>query len=99
MQQGTVAEVAGSQNDGRCGYTMILTAPVAGLRDVLAAIGGITNLQVEGERVTLEYSSQRADAAALLAELVARGIPVASFAPHAPGLEEAYLRTGIRQVE
>ena len=35
----------------------------------------------------------------LLADLVHRKIPVSSFAPVAPGLEEAYLRIGIAQVD
>jgi hypothetical protein len=47
----------------------------------------------------LEYTNTRDAAAQLLAELIARRIPVASFTPNAADLEEAYLRTGIRQVD
>jgi hypothetical protein len=49
--------------------------------------------------VTFEFASASEDAAALLAQLVNRRVPVASFVPHRPGLEEAYLRIGIEQVD
>ena len=41
----------------------------------------------------------RDDAAGLLARLVAKQVPVAGFSAHAPDLEEAYLKIGIKQVE
>ena len=65
----------------------------------LAAIADVGNVEVDNQRVVFEYASSPERAAALLADLVQRKIPVCSFAPNAPGLEEAYLRTGIRQVD
>lgn len=99
IQLGTVAEVAATGNDQRCRYTLLLARPVAGLGDMLSSIEGVTDVQVDRDRVVIQYSSDRAKAAGLLADLVGRGIPVSSFAPNAPGLEEAYLRTGIKQVD
>ena len=100
VQFGTVAHVAGhGATDGRCRYTLTLAAPVAGLDRTLAEIDGVANVQIDNQRVSLEYFTERDRAAAPLRELVARHVPVASFAPIAHGLEEAYLRTGIRQVD
>ena len=107
MRLGSVAEVAaGGAGDngeaggaGRCRYTILLARPVAGAAETLAALPGVSAVRVERDRVVLEYGSDRDEAAALLAQLVARGLPVASFAPNAPGLEEAYLRSGIAQVD
>ncbi len=101
VQYGTVAQVAGgdAHASGRCRYTAVLARPVAGLEATLAGLAQVTAVQVEGERVVFEYGVDKASAAALLADLVGRGIPIASFAPNSPGLEEAYLRSGIGQVD
>jgi ABC-2 type transport system ATP-binding protein len=99
-QFGTVAQVAGGHDAGRRRYVVTLAHPVTGLAEVLAGLpGGATGVRADRDRATFEYSSAPDDAAAALAELVARRIPVASFAPVAQDLEEAYLRAGIRQVE
>jgi ABC-2 type transport system ATP-binding protein len=101
LQYGTVAEVAAHSGNGdRCRYTVVLARPVAGAADLLAGVPGVTGVEVDRDRVTLEYASTRDDAATLLNDLVVtRRLPVASFAANTPGLEEAYLRTGIRQVD
>jgi ABC-2 type transport system ATP-binding protein len=99
LQMGTVAEVAASGNNQRCRYTITLTRPIAGLGDTLRDIAQVSDVQIDRDRVVLEYSSDREHAADLLALLINQGVPVASFTPNAPGLEEAYLRTGIRQVD
>ena len=97
---GTVAEVASAASENRCRYTIVLAKPVASLEESIRAIPGVSQLQVDNdERISLEYDSDRGRAAALLAELVKRELPVSSFSANAPGLEEAYLRTGIRQVD
>ncbi|MBC8106053.1 MAG: ABC transporter ATP-binding protein [Anaerolineae bacterium] len=101
VQFGTVAQVAGNGAiEGRCRYTIVLASPVAGIDRMLASIEGVADVQVDsGDRIMLEYFIERDRAAALLRELIARQIPVASFAINTQGLEEAYLRTGIRQVD
>ena len=99
VQLGTVAEVAASGNGRSCRYTVLLTRPVAGLADTLSRIAGLSNVQIDRDRAVMEYGSQREAAAELLAMLVGEGLPVASFSANTAGLEEAYLRTGIRQVD
>src|SRR5687768_4438752 len=97
---GTVSEVANSAAEHRCRYTIVLARPIPSVEEVFEAIPGVAQLQVDNdERISLEYETDRALAASLLAELVKRDLPVASFTANAPGLEEAYLRTGIRQVD
>ena len=107
VRLGTVAEVAGSASaaDGtngdstRCRYTIALAHPVAGVERTLEAMEGIAHLSVDGDRIILEYAASRDAAAQLLARLIEQRIPIAAFSPNAPGLEEAYLRTEIAQVD
>jgi ABC-2 type transport system ATP-binding protein len=99
VQCGTVGQVAGSVANGRCRYTLVLARPVAGLEALLCQIPGVDQVHVERQRATLEFASESEEAARLLRELIGRDVPVASFSPHTPGLEEAYLRTGIGQVD
>jgi ABC-2 type transport system ATP-binding protein len=98
---GTVNEIANHANGDatRCRYTITLAHPVAGIERLLAAIEQIAHVSVDGERIVLEYGASRDAAAVLLSQLVERKLPVAAFTPNAPGLEEAYLRTEIAQVD
>jgi ABC-2 type transport system ATP-binding protein len=97
---GSVREISdGFRDDDRCRYTFILTSPIADLEQRLSTIADMTVQRIDRERVTIEFSTDREAAAALLRKLIAMDLPIASFAPHAPGLEEAYLRTGIAQVD
>jgi ABC-2 type transport system ATP-binding protein len=97
---GTVAEVAGAHSVERCRYTILLArSATADTRDTISRIPGVAEVQTDNQRLTLEYSSDPADAAELLAQLVQRRIPVSSFTANRHDLEEAYLRTGIRQVD
>lgn len=99
LQFGTVTEVAAGSDGERCRYSMLLAEHVAGLADLLADIPDVAAVAVNGERVTIEYSQDRQKVAALIAQLVKRNVPIAAFWPHRADLEEAYLRTGIRQVD
>ena len=81
VRMGTVAQVAAAGEEGRCRYALGLARPVVRLAELLSGIEGVDGVQVDRVRATLEYSSQAEDAARLLAELVARGLPVASFGP------------------
>ena len=92
--------------DNQCTFCIIPTLrgaqrsrPVADIVTILMEMQGARNIDADGDRVTLEFGSAREDAAELLARLVAQKVPVASFTPHAPGLEEAYLRTEVAQVD
>jgi hypothetical protein len=101
VRHGTVAQIsAGHDVDNtRCRYTIALAHPVTGIGAALEAIDGVSDVNADGERIVLEYRADRDAAAALLAKLVEQKVPVASFAPNAPGLEEAYLRTEVAQVD
>jgi ABC-2 type transport system ATP-binding protein len=99
VQLGTVAQIANHGSGERCRYTIVLARAVPNLTDTIASIEGVSGVSVDTDRVTLEYATDRSAAAELLATLVAMKVPVASFSANAPGLEEAYLRTGIRQVD
>ena len=96
---GTVHAIANEHSGERCRYLMTLTRPVAGLHAQLASMDGIEKVNVDRDRVQLEYSSQREDAADLLYRLVELKLPISAFAPIALDLEEAYLRTGVKQVD
>jgi ABC-2 type transport system ATP-binding protein len=96
---GTVGEFGADLDAGRCRYQLTLCRAVPALRQDLEQIKGVSAVQVDGLKVVLEFQHDPESAATLLGDLVRRGLPIASFAPQAMDLEEAYLRTGIRQVE
>jgi ABC-2 type transport system ATP-binding protein len=100
MQFGTVQQVTEHANDGRCRYTLQLARPVAAIPELLGSIDGIRDAVIEDQRVVFSFSRQPDEAADLLAQLITQHrLPVASFAPNAMELEEAYLRAGISQVD
>ncbi|MEO6436221.1 MAG: ABC transporter ATP-binding protein [Tepidisphaeraceae bacterium] len=99
VRLGTVSEIASHGDASRCRYTIHLAHPVAAIERELEGIEGVSDVNADGQRIVLEYASARDDAAALLRELIDRKIPVAAFSPNAPGLEEAYLRTEVAQVD
>ncbi|MGD8450256.1 MAG: ABC transporter ATP-binding protein [Phycisphaerae bacterium] len=96
---GTVAEVAGGSNRQRSRYRIMLVQRVGDVATRLADVAGITEIEADGDLVTLEYDEGRAAAARLLAALLTAGLPVAEFGPERPDLEQAYLRSGIKQVD
>ena len=102
LRCGTVAEVAGTESRERAKYRIVLAEPVGDLARRLEEIDpdkAIHRLELDGNLVTLEYDSDRQAAVALLRRMVAAGLPVAEFRIVGPDLEQAYLRTGIRQVD
>ena len=98
LRYGTVDEIAASASD-RCRYTITFAGVMNGAVDVVRGMAGTSDVAIEQDRLTFQYSSDRAKAAELLAELVARRVPVASFVPTLSGLEEAYVAAGIGQVD
>ena len=100
LRHGTMEAVAqGHQDTQRCRYQITLCQPVADIQQQLSAIEGVAHITVDRDRVELEYSSQREHACELLARLVSWKLPIAAFAPTALDLEEAYLKTGVKQVD
>ena len=100
VQFGTVHEVSRSSSSaGRCRYELRLAHPMAHLPDLLKAIEGVSGVQMNRDEASLEYFSDRDAAALLLKTICMQQVPLASFAPQPLGLEDAYLRTGIGQVD
>jgi len=99
LRIGTVADIASHADQSRCRYTLHLAHPDNGLAGVLANVDGVSGVKIDNTLVEFEFSSNADEAAKLLARLVNAHVPVASFAPNTPDLEEAYLRTGITQVD
>jgi len=99
VQFGTVHEIGNGGDGELCRYTIVLTQPMLDLKKILTEITGVDGIQIDRDRATFAYSSQRDKAAELLAELVRQRVPIAAFAPNRPDLEEAYLKTGIQQVD
>ena len=99
MRFGTVDEVTTMHGSDRCRYTVKLAKPVLQLMSVLEQIPETTQPTVDRLNVNFEYSSDAESAAELLATLIGRGWPVASFVANKADLEEAYLRAGVAQVD
>lgn len=101
-QYGTVAQVAGQGDQRRVNYRILLVERVSDLAvrlEPLSRDSRVRRLEHDGDLITLEYDAERAAAAELLRWLIDAGLAVAEFHPIGPNLEQAYLRTGIRQVD
>ena len=96
---GTVREIASGADTGRCRYLVELAAPVAQVAEMIGKIEGVSDVQADRLGIMLEFDSDRTAAALLLRQLMALGLPIAGFRAQQVGLEEAYLRAGIRQVD
>jgi ABC-2 type transport system ATP-binding protein len=99
LRFGTVDELVGAAGHGRCLYRVVLAQTVGDAAARLAHFDGTTRLHVEGSVITFESERDPALAAALLQRLLALELPVAEFRALEPDLEEAYLRSGIKQVD
>ncbi len=99
IRLGTVQEVVNGAPGQRCRYRLTLAGTVSDAAARLAALGDLGGVQIGHDDAVFEYADDREQAAALLRRMIAAGLPVASFAPIPPGLEEAYLRSGVRQVD
>lgn len=96
---GTVREIAAGADTGRCRYTVELASAVARASEMIGKIEGVSEVKADRLSITLEFDSDRAAAALLLRKLMELALPVAGFHAQQAGLEEAYLRAGIRQVD
>ncbi len=66
-------------------------APVGALRDAVAAVPGVSDVAVEGDRVRVEIAGEEARAAVSRA-VTSRGWTILELAGEAPTLEEVFLR-------
>jgi ABC-2 type transport system ATP-binding protein len=99
LRCGTVAAVAGAGGQERCRYHVRLAHALGDLAARLATLPDVRAVDADGARLTLEHARDPAAAAELLRRLIGAGLPVAEFRADAPDLEEAYLRSGIAQVD
>lgn len=99
IRLGTVREVVADECNHSCRYRVTLARTVSDAAARLADYAEITDVHVDREEIIFVFSDDRERAATLLKRMVASGLPVASFAPLPPGLEEAYLRSGVKQVD
>ena len=95
---GSVSELIDGQAH-RCRYRLVLARPAPELEGLLRNEVNIERLEVNGSEAFFEFDEDRAEAAALLKRLVLADVAVASLAPMARDLEEAYLQTGVKQVD
>ncbi|MCC7292952.1 MAG: ABC transporter ATP-binding protein [Phycisphaerales bacterium] len=84
---------------GRRAYLLRVVSETDRVVERLAETEGVTDLRIDDGKVRFEYDELEERAADLLASLVSAGVRVASFQPVREGLEEAYLRSGLRQVD
>lgn len=96
---GTVAQVVGGKDDNRCRYDLALVRGVPGFASILGSVAGVSDIDIHGRLASFEFEHEDEAAAGLLRTLMEQGLPVARFAPLDHDLEQAYLRTGIRQVD
>ncbi len=99
LKFGTVGEITNMHDSRRCRYTLLLAKPMADIQIVLSGMADVSAVQIDRERISFEFVTDREAAAGLLGRLVGLKFPVASFSANAVDLEEAYLRVGIEQVD
>lgn len=96
---GTVREVSDTGDATRSTYRIRLARPVSDLRRRLDNLADLELIEVADHALTLGYPAGEEHAADLLKQLIERDIPVSGFAVTAANLEEAYLKTGVKQVD
>lgn len=99
IRRGTVAEVTGAAGQRQAIYQVRLARVVGDAGRRLQALPGLVHPKIDGKLISFEFDRDPTAAAELLQRLLAAGLPVAEFRTLEPDLEEAYLRSGIAQVD
>lgn len=99
VQFGTVAQIVGGKDDNRCMYNVKLSQHSPEAAHFLDRIQTLSKIEIHGRQITFEFEHDEEAAADLLQMMIQQGLQVASFAPAEHDLEQAYLRTGIKQVD
>lgn len=99
LQYGTVQQVVNGHENHQCRYRVGLARPIDDILPRMADFAGLSNVQADREEIVFEFVNDPTAAADLLRRLILAGIPVSSFSPMSAGLEEAYLRSGVKQVD
>lgn len=66
---------------------------------LIGGINGVSHLRRDGRGYTFDYHADDEQAAALLRTFIRLELPLVSFAEVKTSLEEAYLRSGVKQVD
>ena len=98
-EYGTVAQVVGNKDDNRRHYNVTLVKAIPEAARILEGFPALSLVEIHGRQISFEFEHDDQAAADLLQALIQHGLPIAGFAPVAHDLEQAYLRTGIRQVD
>lgn len=98
VRYGTVAEVS-EHAEGTATYAVRLAAFDDEALDRLRSIDGVISVMRKGDKLDVIGPAGEANAAALLAAMVNANLPVSAFGVEGGGLEQAYLRSGIGQVD
>ncbi len=77
----------------------LTTVEEGGYGRIISAMDGVSHLRRDGRTFTFDYHADDRQAADLLRQLIAREVPVLSFAAVKTSLEETYLRLGVKQVD
>lgn len=88
---GSVDQVAGAAEGGRCRYGVLLAHVNGDPRSIAQQVIGVSDVQVTRDMLSLEYAAGKQPASELLMQLVGAGLPIAAFFPELPNLERAYL--------
>jgi ABC-2 type transport system ATP-binding protein len=100
LRFGTVADISGeSAAADTTQYAVTLAARLGDVENRLKAFAKIRAVRVDGDKLTIELPRDKAAAAEALKDLIMAGLPVAEFRPIQVDLEQAYLRSGIAQVD
>ena len=97
VRHGTVEEIAHAEETATYAARLAVVPPDALPR--AAALPGVASAKLTGDKLELVAAAGREPSAALLSALVAAGLPVYAFGVEGGGLEQAYLRSGIGQVD
>jgi ABC-2 type transport system ATP-binding protein len=96
---GTVREISQTGDPTRSTYRVVLAKPIADLKRRLELVESLTNLVEQDHHFSVSYDAGTDAAAALLRELIRLDVPVCGFNEVGGNLEEAYLATGVKQVD
>ena len=100
LRFGTVADIASETHAGHdAQYQVVLAQRIGDVEARLKNFANVKAVRIDGDRLTLEFARDRAAAADTLRKLIESGLPVAEFRPLQQDLEQAYLRSGIAQVD
>jgi len=93
------AETFRHQDIKRRTYRIDLVDPSDGFVDLLGGVEGVTNPKANDHGFLFDYHADERQAAALLSRLIGQGMAVSFFAPVRTSLEDAYLKSGVKQVD